>query len=231
MRGAAAYTEVESSMKRLPYHGTVVVAAAVVWMLIVGIGLGALHRYNLTPGDDAAAPGIWPIDSPLRRSSELPTLLVFAHPRCACTRATISELERLLGSLRERVSVVVLFFHPHGTPDSWSKTELWDSAARIPQVLVRLDEDGSEARRFHSETSGRTLLYDRAGKLSFEGGITAERGHVGDSVGRDALLALLRGQPPEQVQTPAFGCSLEGGKGRSQSACGRRPGERPCAPP
>lgn len=217
-------------MKRLPYHGTVVLAAAVAWLLIVGIGLSALNRYNLSPGEDTDAPSSWPFDSQLPRSTEMPTLLVFAHPRCACTRATISELARLLAGVTERVAVFVLFLHPGGTATSWSQTDLWESALHIPGVQVRLDEDGIEAGRFHTETSGRTLLYDRNGQLRFAGGITSARGHAGDSVGQDALLAILRGQTPEQTRTRAFGCSITDEKS-TKAACPGRPGVWPCSPP
>ncbi len=52
------------------------------------------------------------------------------------------------------------------------------------------------------------MIYDAAGQLAFEGGITSFRGHSGDNDGRDAIVALLRGQRPQRRATPVFGCAL-----------------------
>ena len=71
-----------------------------------------------------------------------------------------------------------------------------------------MDNAGIEARRFHSETSGQTLLYDPAGNLRFQGGITFARGHAGDNPGRAALQELLLKGHASQVKTRVFGCSL-----------------------
>lgn len=70
------------------------------------------------------------------------------------------------------------------------------------------DETGFEARRFHAETSGQTLLYSRSGTLLFEGGVTLARGHEGDNPGRSALQELIDNGHSEQTHTPVFGCGL-----------------------
>jgi hypothetical protein len=64
------------------------------------------------------------------------------------------------------------------------------------------------ARRFGASTSGQTLLYNMAGRLVFNGGITIARGHSGSNDGRDAVVALLSGLVPMHTITPVFGCSL-----------------------
>src|SRR5207244_9248206 len=102
----------------------------------------------------------------------------------------------------------VVFIRPAGVAADWEKTALWRSAARIPDVSVVGDEAGREARRFGGETSGQTLLYDPTGRLLFSGGTTIARGHLGDSAGLEAILALLDGRRPPRATTPVFGCSL-----------------------
>lgn len=184
-------------------------------VLLCGLWLGGLTgatglllRYKNTPVNEHAAPRSWPADSALHHDPARPTLIMFAHPRCACTQASVGELAVLMARSQGLVSAHVLFYRPSSAPADWARTDLFRTAAAIPGVMVHEDEDGREARHFSSSASGRTLLYSARGELLFEGGITASRGHAGDSVGRDALAALIHDQPAEQTHTPVFGCLI-----------------------
>jgi hypothetical protein len=137
-----------------------------------------------------------------------PTLLVVAHPRCPCTRATIEELARVMTAAPAGLEGRVYFYKPTGTPDAWSHTGLWRSAAMIPGVQVSVDEESQMARSFGAVTSGQTFLYGADGQLLFSGGLTDSRGHAGESVGGRAILALLSKPQAKAVTTPVFGCSL-----------------------
>lgn len=88
------------------------------------------------------------------------------------------------------------------------QSDLWRTAAAIPGVTLMHDDDGREARRFGSATSGQTLLYDGDGVLRFSGGITGSRAHAGDNAGRRSLVALLSGGQPDRAATGVFGCPL-----------------------
>jgi len=77
-------------------------------------------------------------------------------------------------------------------------------------VTVDFDGGGAEAKRFGAETSGAVVLYDRAGRLVFHGGITAARGHEGDSFGQQRIAALLTGARADRTDAPVFGCALDG---------------------
>jgi len=178
------------------------------WLALVCTGFAWLVRYEYSPGRASTAPVSWPEKSRIARATRQPTLLMFAHPRCPCTRASMAELARLTAQCADRARVVVLFFRPSGTGQDWSATELWRSASSLPGVTVEWDQDGVEARRFHSETSGQVLLYDVRGSLVFEGGITSSRGHEGDNAGRSALVAILNGDALHLPRTPVFGCSI-----------------------
>jgi hypothetical protein len=183
----------------------------VLWIAIAAAGLGALWRYAQTPGPGADAPERWPASSRIARDDGRPTLVVFAHPKCACSRATIGELAVLMAHVPQRSpSAHVLFFRPSQAGDEWAETDLWQSAAHIPGVSVADDLDGAEAARFGSTVSGQALLYGTDGRLLFSGGITSARGHSGDNDGRTALTALLTGPASPHVPvTPVFGCSLQ----------------------
>jgi hypothetical protein len=107
------------------------------------------------------------------------------------------------------VDAQVLFLQPSTLSADWSRTDLWDSASRIPDVNCRLDPDGIEHRRFNASVSGEVFLYHPNGNLSFHGGITAGRGHAGDNRGRTAIETLLLQRIPTHSSTPVFGCELE----------------------
>jgi hypothetical protein len=90
----------------------------------------------------------------------------------------------------------------------WENTDLWRTAASLPDVTVVRDDDGRDARQLGAATSGQTLLYDERGLLVFSGGITGARAHAGDNPGRQSLVALLNRKPAERSGTSVFGCPL-----------------------
>jgi hypothetical protein len=185
-----------------------IAAGSVVWLALVVFGFCKLFVYEGTPGGIGSAPATWPADCGLTPAAGRFTLLMFAHPKCPCTSASIEELNRVLAEGPERVRASVLFFRPADAEPDWERTSLWQSAAAISGVDVRSDVDGRLARRFGACTSGSVVLYDRDGRLVFSGGITASRGHAGDNFGQSAVIALLRGEPAARSQSPVFGCSL-----------------------
>ena len=180
----------------------------VLWLLAIAAGFTVLGRYKSTPADQDRPPARWPADSKVPRPAGRPTLLVFAHPRCPCTQATVSELGRLMASVPGRVSAYVLMVEPEGVPADWTRTGLADRASSVPGVTLVRDEGGREAARFRALASGLVVLYDPEGRRVFSGGITASRGHEGDSFGRRRLLAILDGRPTDRDEGPVFGCTL-----------------------
>jgi hypothetical protein len=191
-------------------NGPLVGGLLLIWLIVVSAGLAGLWRYAETPGPAATAAATWPDASHVMRDTHRPTLIVFAHPQCACSRASLGELSVLMTHVQHRVTVKVLFYRPSGAADNWVRSDLWQSAAVIPGVEVAIDENGNEASAFGAAASGQTLLYDASGHLMFSGGITAARGHAGDNAGRRALLSLLTGGDPATAHTPVFGCILKG---------------------
>ncbi|HVQ36486.1 MAG TPA: hypothetical protein VMS31_03085 [Pyrinomonadaceae bacterium] len=189
-------------MKRL------VPIAVVIWLTVVGTGLFFLWGYENKPGPGAKAPTQWPHSTQLSLDTVVPTLVMAIHPHCPCSRATISELAVLMTRSRNLVKTQVLFVKPTGFNDDWEKTDLWRSATMIPGVNVSVDNDGQEAGRFGSQTSGQVVLYSPQGHLLFSGGITGSRGHAGDNEGRSAMESLLTSGTAERTETPVFGCSL-----------------------
>ena len=178
--------------------------------------------YQATPGRPAAAPRAWPAASKLPRSAGAYTLVVFVHPRCPCSRATVANLAVLMAHCPAgRVTTTVAFVRPPGVPAGWERTGLWTSAAAIPGVTVVADEGGREAAAFGAATSGQAVLFDVAGRVAFAGGLTPGRGHAGDSGGAAAVRALVCGGPADVTATPVFGCPLSAAAAAGGTTCPR----------
>lgn len=180
------------------------------WLMAVGAGFGLLADYQATRGAVGETPEQWPLGTRIAPDPQRDTLLMFVHPQCPCTRASIEELNHLIARSGGNVAAQVWFFRPAGFSEQWTRAGLWQSANAIPGVTTHEDPEGMQARQFGAQTSGYVLLYDTHGRLLFKGGITAGRGHAGDNAGEDALVSLLAGETVPVRETPVFGCSLLG---------------------
>jgi hypothetical protein len=192
--------------------GRAVAIAATIWLAIVGAGLLKLSAYAYTPGPPARAGATWPSAAPFARDRARPTIVVFVHPYCSCSTATVGELAKLMAHEQGRVAVHVLVYQPRAERAAWSHTDLWRSAAAIPGVTVSSDVDGMTAQAFGALVSGQALLYGADGTLVFSGGITIARGHAGDSAGRIGIQSWLASssvtKAPALAVTPVFGCNI-----------------------
>jgi hypothetical protein len=178
------------------------------WAFAVGAGLEWMWTYSATPGTAAPPPATWPSGATPARPTATPSLVMFVHPRCPCSRASLAELGGIMERNQGKLAAQVLFVAPPGTGKEWSHTRLWKVASEIPGVTVSADRDGMEAKRFGATTSGHVVLYDANGTLVFSGGITASRGHVGENAGARQVLNLLNGRVGAEP-TPVYGCSLD----------------------
>jgi len=189
------------------------IIAALIWLGVTVTATLLMVAYANAPGQSGSPPMIWPKSSQVPRDADHPTLVMFVHPHCPCSKASISELSLLMTYCQEQINAHVFFLKPAKMVRDWVLTASWREAAAIPHVTVHCDEAGHEAQLFHAETSGDTVLYDAKGNLLFHGGITISRGHSGDNPGRSALQTLVLDQSAQQtqtpvLQTPVFGCSL-----------------------
>jgi len=192
----------------------------IIWLFGIGVGLRFVFAYENSPGTVGRIPKTWPVESRLSHSLDLPTLVMMVHPHCPCSRASVSELSLLLAQVQGRVNANVLFVRPQGVPENWEIAELWASVARMPGVKLSVDNDGVEAHRFGSSTSGQVMLYNTNGQLLFSGGITASRGHSGENDGRSAIVTLVTQQGQALTdETPVFGCQLFGPVEKQEEFC------------
>lgn len=182
------------------------------WGILALGGSVVLARYSGTPGEDGTPTEHWPTDSSLPHASDQYTLIMFLHPLCPCSQASVGELARLLTSVQHRTRTLVVFTRPEGLDEYIHDDALWKRATALENVTVMEDASGAEAARFGAMTSGHTLLFDAAGHRVFTGGITPSRGHQGDNKGSTAIATLVKNSTntTTAAHTPVFGCSLVG---------------------
>ncbi|MBK6533859.1 MAG: RedB protein [Deltaproteobacteria bacterium] len=180
-------------------------ALAGLWVLMIVAGMIVLTRHVAIAGTDVTTLTRWPARSAIAREPGRSTLLCFVHPRCACTRATIRELERVVSRAPGAAVRVVFRDDPDGDVTS---APTWSMAARMAGARRVLDRGGLEASRLGATTSGLVLLFDPEGALRFRGGVTSGRGHEGNNDGAAALESALRGRPGARAWARVFGCGL-----------------------
>src|SRR5688572_27967573 len=89
------------------------------WLGGIVVGFFAWERYDATSeirshsetNTDRPASGRW-------------SIVMFAHPRCPCTRASLTEFRELLTQAPAGVDAQVLFVRPKGTSDGWERGDL-----------------------------------------------------------------------------------------------------------
>jgi hypothetical protein len=192
-----------------------VYSAVLVWSAAVVSGYLWITNYGFAtyqPADHLTQSN-WPLDSRLMLAAERPTLVLFLHPKCPCTRATIRELDRILtghGLTSQRLpKFIAVASLPVAAPEDWHHTDTIMYALQLPNSSIVWDINGIESSRFGAVTSGTVMVYLPNGKRVFAGGVTASRGHEGDNTGSDLVLAALtEDDHVAKASTPAFGCRL-----------------------
>jgi hypothetical protein len=194
-----------SEAKPLDWQAYVLTA---VWLGAIGVFLQLNWHFDFQSGKQNPAPRELAKNWKLNLQPNCYTLLMFVHPRCACSRASLAELKKILQRC-SNVRATVLFFAPSESGKNWTQTDLWQSALAIEHVKVISDADARIAKHFGSLTSGHCLLYNPSGKLCFSGGITAARGHVGDNFGAEQIVtAASKSSQSSIVKTSVFGCQI-----------------------
>lgn len=188
-------------------------ASSTSWLiggLLSGLaGLLALGAYDSRPANQRGWQTSWPTSVPLAANRDSATTLMFVHPHCPCTVASVEQLLEVLKSASARATLVV--YEPDSVTSDWSQGPLLQLAAEYPQQLSLVrDPQGSLAAKFGACASGTCLVYGADLRLRYAGGLTLSRGHRGDNAGQATLLRILH--DPINAATaatfPIFGCSI-----------------------
>lgn len=206
---ASYYTKAKlsSHSQRIPVWAALCVGS---WAIASLGGFLALLDYSTAPGEPRAESAVdaWPKTTSLVRSQQVRSLVVFLHPRCPCSRASVRELARLdLGN----TEATFVFFQPEGAASDWHQTDLWQCSQMFEHSRRVVDRGGAEFSAFGANISGCMMLFDEDGALLFRGGITSGRGHEGNSESKHALAKILKSpiSPSEKRFFPVFGCPIQ----------------------
>ena len=186
------------------------------WSAVVigGFAYGVVYERTSAPGHSVA--GSWPVKTGCIQAEGRPTLVMFIHPKCPCTRASLAELSNLQRHCGDRLEIECVFLQPRDATWICEETEHWQSVQGLKVARMLKDPNGVEHRRFGATTSGEVFLFDASGALAFHGGITEGRGHFGESAGRQAVESLVLHSTELLPQTAVYGCPLEPHR---QAAC------------
>ena len=194
-------------MKKRSLVTAALVLAGFLWAATVGAMYQTIRRFETTPGREAVALPSWPAKSQIHPAHDRWTLVMLIHPRCGCSRASIQELERIIGMTGPALQTYVVVYRPADFRTAWERTDVFDAASRLQRAKVVIDAEGQEARLFGGYTSGQTYLYDQNGKLRFSGGITSLRGHAGANRGSMDIVDIVHSKA-QQSAHPVYGCAI-----------------------
>lgn len=180
------------------------IAVSLVWGIALVVGICLLADYGAKPGSRRELQESYPLQSPFKLNGDRFALVVAIHPRCPCSEATLIELQAIRERCGDRLVVHLLVVGA----DSAEEIPSWLLHRYPPDVVLRHDPKGEEARRYGAETSGHVVLFDPSGQCRFQGGITQARGHAGDNLARQRILSIIRGQSVDVETFPVFGCRL-----------------------
>jgi hypothetical protein len=186
------------------------------WLLCVASSFTAFALYKAQPNDMATgAIGLFPRGSSIVLAATKPTLIVFVHPRCACSRASLAEFRKLLAELGSGVAARIVVQGDRESNPAASTSDITREAFAISSASAQFDHGAREASRFGVKTSGHALLYGPDGRLLYSGGLTNSRGHEGPSLGRAHLLSVLAANVhhvgQEKRAAPVYGCGIQEG--------------------
>ncbi|WP_372367665.1 hypothetical protein [Candidatus Uabimicrobium sp. HlEnr_7] len=212
---------------KICYNGTkvkvlniVFLLLSVLWVFAIVASFYFLGAYENKPGQLGKISKKWVENSLIVRNPEKPTLLLFLHPHCPCSKATVGSLEFILSRCRQPLEVRVVFYVPENAKKNWEKTSLFHTISNISSTLgnkkkdividIYLDSGGAEAINFGAAISGTALLYSKNSDLVFHGGVTLSRGHFdsGDNFGVSSIVNFINEKSQSKSQTPVFGCPI-----------------------
>jgi hypothetical protein len=197
-----------------PLVGWPTYSAIALWLATIAASSWVLARYQFATLDSPVAKFVehWPAGSQLPRQPNHSTLLLFLHPKCPCSRASLGELDRLFASVEGRADDTLDFVVDATIPaecgDDWLNSDILQHAKQIANAQIHFDRGGVEATAFGATTSGFVMLFDENGSRQFAGGVTESRGHEGESAGGYSLRRILCHEIESAENTPTFGCRL-----------------------
>ena len=186
------------------------------WIVTSLYGIYFSINYSSTPGESSKWSEPWPEQSQLKFEPDKFNFVVFLHPECDCSKATLNQIEEIVKDAgSEKIHYLAVFLLPEKMRIAWGESDLLKRTRGIKNLQIYID-DQKEFQRFGVKTSGQTLIFGPSKDLLFSGGLTVARGHIGVSMGQDFVLSLFKGRDLAKNKidkkinlTPVFGCQTE----------------------
>lgn len=178
------------------------------WLVLIAGSYAWSIRYGFATGKQSGAPPTLPLSLDLASPLPRAQLLLALHPHCPCSRATVTELAKIISRTADSRDITVLMYKPAAQPDSWLEGSLLNECRRM-NLRIRPDPEGRLAASLGGFTSGHVVLYDVSGRLRYQGGITGSRGHEGDNLGELAVIEALQVRASSLKSLPVFGCAIK----------------------
>jgi hypothetical protein len=182
----------------LDRRGLTLGVGVVTWICVVVAGFLIWDGVEARPGAVGSVP-------PTRGPGK-PSVVVFVHPHCPCSREGLPELIKELRPASAGAEIRIVFVRPPGVPVGWELGRSWEIAA-ASGLGVNADPDGAEAAAEGAETSGYAVARDANGRVAFRGGIG--RGRTGSNPGLQAVADVLAGRVPVVSEVAVYGCPLK----------------------
>ena len=173
-------------------------------------------NYSIHPGMSGCVPeNLEPVNSladlnqAIARSKSLnsKTLILFYHPHCVCTRATVHNLQSVTAATNKHLNSIAIAYQPVISDPRWIHSSTSRDLKKAG-FRVFADLDGKCCRELGVYTSGHVLVYDEQGKLVFNGGVTQSRGHEGSCNACDDLVKSIENADENIFVWPVFGCAI-----------------------
>ena len=147
------------------------------------------------------------------------TLVMFAHPKCPCTQASLSELAQILTWCQGRVVGHLRFVTPCDAGDY--PEDSFDNMQRVAARLgypfpYLIDDTQSVARSYGAICTPDFFGYDADLRLQYRGRLDESGRHPAPPEARrelyEAMVGIAHtGQGP-RTQVPSMGCSIKWAK-------------------
>ena len=134
-------------------------------------------------------------------------MVVFLHPHCPCSRATLDAIKEILKNRSASIQINAVFVVPPEVQSGWEESPLLEECRSIPGIVTSLDFGGKESNLFGAKTSGDVFIFNSQGKVIFSGGITNGRGQVWTDRERETFESALT-SPNHIEHAPTYGCAL-----------------------
>ncbi len=120
--------------------------SVMLWCMVIVVGVALAARFDGTAGTGSQPPITWPENKLISLDSHRDTLLMFLHPHCPCSAASLTDLSKLMTSFKSPPAAYLVNVVPPGASVDWAQSELIESAKTIAHVIVLDDVDGKTGR-------------------------------------------------------------------------------------